>query len=286
MNIPAESTVRAFFLISAASISTICSAESAPATPDNPLIEKKNRLSERIDSLDLIKQDLKRQGLVIAEIEQQQDQLRDSLKQYRSRLETAPKAVAKPAQGNGLQFLKSIQKPASLFDWIIIGTGIVAVFSGLLLAIGIIKAITRKRAPRRRRSDATPKPAEPRSVEKSLPAAEYPAPAIPVVTTPRTDAPPEISGVTQLRRRIEKYQITPGSFDARPEIPEPPPPPERTAPATRSVPTIADDASIEAEVVAAARSGLDVAAISRKFQLSSDHVALILKMAGHKPPVR
>ena len=106
-------------------------------------------ITQNIDSLDLLKQDLKRKGQAIIEIEQQQDLLRDSLHQLRIKLQTTSEVLPKTSgkKRTALFFLK----PANLFDWIIVVTGLIASFSGLMLIIGIFRilGLKRKRKPRK-----------------------------------------------------------------------------------------------------------------------------------------
>lgn len=225
-------------------------------------------LSHKIDSLDLLKQNLKRKGATIAEIEQQQDALRDSLRMLRDNLQTASETLPKASGKKNLPFFP--QKPTNPFDWIIVITGIIASFSGLMLIIGITRSLKLKRNRKQRKQEALYRYHTQQVGEK--PVAAYPAYEAPPASSPSSPGI-DTGSLRQLRQRLDNQQRA-EHYDA-PDIPDVRPVQPKPSSAESS-----NTDSIEKQVVDAARNGLDVAAISRKFHLSADHVALILKMAA------
>ncbi|MBN1309526.1 MAG: hypothetical protein JXA18_16520 [Chitinispirillaceae bacterium] len=234
-------------------------------------------LSQKIDSLDLLKQNLKRKGETIAEIEQRQDSLRDSLRMVRDNLQTASNIPSKTSGKRNLPLF--IQKPTNPFDWIIVITGAVALFSGLMLFIGIARSLRLKQNRQKRKQGAPSRDHEKQGMEKRVKTvAAYPAYEAP----PPSSAPSPVidsGSINQLRQRLDNQQsfqhnATPAVAAAQPVQPQCSP----------------NDASetdaIEHQILDASRNGLDITAISRKFHLSADHVALILKMAAPQSPPR
>jgi ABC-type transporter Mla subunit MlaD len=106
------------------------------------LSDSRDALRQRLDSLEVETQVRKRSGKPIDALEAASAQLRDSIVGMRSAL--PPEAVPVPAGGDGAFFERTVSafasfldsafsfKPAGLFDWIIVSTGVVAVLSGLL----------------------------------------------------------------------------------------------------------------------------------------------------------
>jgi hypothetical protein len=124
--------------------------------------DKRLELRNRLDSLEVEKQVLKRQGKPIDDLEASSALLRDSLVEMRGGA-AAPQEAQGPVEGGGGSlwadalavagsFLESNLsfRPAGLFDWIIVGTGVVAILSALLLMAGIVVGRRKPRpAPRK-----------------------------------------------------------------------------------------------------------------------------------------
>jgi hypothetical protein len=242
----------------------------------NHLAEKKKVLTQKIDSLDLLKQKLKRNGLPIVEVEQHQKMLRDSLHFLRSYIQTTSEIT--PATPNGSNKFYFFQKPSNLFDWIIVIVGIIATFSGLMLAVGIFRTLGSKKRiriyPKQKREKSTP--ARENMVENSKkPAAAYPDYRQTSVTSTYSSYPTTENADTleHLRKRLDIQ-----SDSVNDDISENPAVPQSRTKINRDTVD-----NIEQKVLIAARNGYGVAEISRQFQLSIDHISLILKVAEKKP---
>lgn len=229
-------------------------------------IQQRGIISEKIDSLDLIKQTQKRHGQPIAEIEQVQVVLRDSLQSLRSIIQKY--AEIQPTTHAPFHTL-ALAKPANLFDWIIAIVGIIAAFSGVMLLIGLIRAFFIKK-PRRNRNATAHKKNSPKQTTSA-------EPAYPLYTAASAHAAPSnsspILGETNLH--YLKGRVTNEEAINRSEAP---PIPKGSNQSGKSAPFSLNET--EQQVIAAARSGLNPIEISRKYHLSNDHVALILRIAG------
>ncbi len=233
------------------------------------LSEQRETLSRQLDSLDLIKQDLKREGKTIAEIELRQIRLKDSLNFVRNQIQATSRESEPSKHRKGSGF---IQKPANFFDWIIVIVGGVAFFSGLMLIMGISRSFSsrkkRKSEKNRPTSQQVVKP-----VKEPVPGT--PEPAFPGLSDSTTaGAPSKDVSITSIQHRIARSE--PSTIQSSPKIPALP---RKSAPQFSPRPND-EDSSMESQVLAAAKSGLDALAISRKFQISVDHVALLLKMSA------
>jgi hypothetical protein len=249
-------------------------AFSLNATPVEKLSEQREVIVHQLDSLDLLKQDLKRNGIAITEIELQQNQLHDSLQHLRTRIQSSTENI--PFQSGSKNSLKFIQRPTNLFDWIIVIVGIVAFFSGLLLIVGISRSLSTRRrrhtvkktsphTPPPPKPDPTPLYKNPGNALPSPPPSEKPLPGQPKPLT-------ETGSIRLLRQRMEESESP-----APPAMPKAPEKPSSQEPIPSVLLPEAD--TLASEVIAAAKSGLDTVAISRKFHISVDHVALLLKIA-------
>ncbi|MBN1758669.1 MAG: hypothetical protein JW863_10145 [Chitinispirillaceae bacterium] len=242
------------------------------ATTLGDLSERRAEITQQLDSLDLLKQNLKREGIAITEVELRQSRLRDSLNYLRSRIQSTSEAPSPSGNRNPATFLKM---PSNLFDWIIVIVGGVAFFSGLMLVIGISRSVSsrkRRSALKKYQRQAQPQQSAPKEVE-TKPEPAYPSPD-PAPPPPATSG--ESMNITSLRQRIahsadhaeENHMVLKEAprHSIQPRIPE----------------NSTDDTSLEKQVIAAANDGMDTLAISRKFHISVDHVDLLLKMAPRR----
>jgi len=291
------------WLIPLFTIILLTSLRYAPASPSKShladISAKRVHFTQLIDSLDLVKQDLKRSGNPVAEIELQQNQLRDSLEVIRkiinrtTAIKTASQKKSDDKKGT------FIQTPHNFFDWIIIIVGIIATFSGILLITGISRSVlgaaNRKKqppAPHATSTEQTPhrESAYPMYTLHDVTPASRPKPAKDSSTSASSR---DLSALQALKKRMDtpppphvqqpSEPVTVDLIQPPPTMEEPdptPPAPVATA-AIRETPDT--KASIEEKVIRAARNGMDAATISKKFHLSSDHVALLLKIAKSKP---
>ncbi len=234
--------------------------------------DSRDTLRQRLDSLAVETQVRKRSGKPIDDLEAAGAALRDSLVAMRSNM---PPAGPEPEGTPGGSFFSSIGaeissflesavsfKPNGLFDWIIVGTGVVAVLSGLLLFIGILaggrKGRKKAAAPNEPKkmnlaaapagtlpipTDAAPPPPKPASGStyniKGLPeaAAQIPPPPVP-------PALEELFGnlrnmATQQSQPQPPQPPPPAPTAFQPPPPPPPPPPVPPQPPSASMPLIA-----------------------------------------------
>lgn len=225
------------------------------------LVSGINNLNEKIDSLNLEKQIFKRNGKSISEHESAIARLRDSLHQIQNQIQ---KAVIKAPVTNKKPKMPSLL-PQNYFDWIIVITGIMAIISGFVLILGIIKNIQNKpsrnyskkpqpvilpKVPYSNRETPTQQPLPPEtplSQEKAFP----------------FNKPPELKKTT-----FENSDgfIQPLQAKTRPSAPK------------WEKPSL-NSPEIEKLVLQAYNDGMSISEISRKFQLGSDYVSLLLKVA-------
>jgi len=119
---------------------------AAPAVTDPGLA-----LRHRLDSLEVEKQVRKRQGKPIEDLEAVSAELRDSLVGLRASVPQAapPKEAEQGLSSFGkIPYIEEILsfRPTGAFDWVIVGTGAVALLSGLVLVIGLFAGRKKKRA--------------------------------------------------------------------------------------------------------------------------------------------
>jgi hypothetical protein len=123
-------------------------ALSAPVASQSA--DRSLELRQRLDSLEVEKQMRKRQGKPIDDLEAATVGMRDSLLDLRL-ADTAPAQGQAREKGGGfslpeIPFLSDALafRPAGIFDWIIVGTGFVALLSGLMLVVGIVAGRKKK----------------------------------------------------------------------------------------------------------------------------------------------
>jgi hypothetical protein len=251
------------------------------------LIQRKLVLTRKLDSLDLLKQQMKRKGVPINEVEHREKMLHDSIASFKSSIQSLSKHT--PAARPPSETILFLPKPTNLFDWIIVIVGFIATFSGIMLLAGILRSIkTRRKKARRQRlqqqyqnsnSSIPPVSAYPQPTEPAYP--EQPEPNTPEVQTSinRQYTPlPDTGTIALLKKRVKQH--TP------PEPEQPPPRPviEKPVLPSESIQSSfnRDADSLEQAIIEAAEDGLDHAAISKKFHVSIDHISLILKVADKR----
>ena len=134
----------------------VCAADSVGAAG-------RLELRQRLDSLEVEKQTLKRLGKPLFELEAAASRLRDTLLAMRPNTTLPEQPQSSSGKSFSLPFslLTSISgipfAPRNFFDWFIIATGVVALVSGFLLVIGILhtaRAKKRRAAPPKAKSAA------------------------------------------------------------------------------------------------------------------------------------
>jgi hypothetical protein len=299
-------------------LSVLAALLAALAVPP-ALADSREQLRQRLDSLEVETQVRKRSGKPIDDLETAVAALRDSIVGMRSAASpAAPDPAEKPSLFSGkffssigsdiASFLESTVsfKPSGLFDWIIVGTGVVAVFSGLLLFIGIL-------AGRRKKGAAAEKKVRKINLAPTdtLPALPPDEPKTPEPTTynfkgltnaPPPPPPPVPQGFDSLMDTLRKMSETQQPQQQQPPTPtfEPPPPPPPPAPPPPPPPpqplvVNAPDSSPSSKtrdaavpkigspgfsdsIAADAKSGMSHVEISRRYHISVDQVKLMLRM--------
>jgi hypothetical protein len=254
------STFLASYLLIVLFLTGLIAPAFGQSTGNISLSDKKVHLTRKIDSLDLEKQTQKRLGTSIDELELQQAELRDSLRIIRK---TIQNKNINPEIAFKTNSASKLLKPQNLFDWMVLIVGGIATLSGIVLLWGILKILfspPRKTAQNSRIS----------LNKASVPEEHTDKPDF---ATPVLD--PEIG---KLRERLN-YEHTPNATSTAPvfQFPELP---------QLSVPTPINQHNSktvsEQTIIAAAQNGMDIPEISRHYQISTDHVTLILKIAGIK----
>ncbi|MBD3390690.1 MAG: hypothetical protein GF418_01565 [Chitinivibrionales bacterium] len=236
---------------------------AAPSPGREEIAARKEALSLRLDSLEMLKQERKAAGESLVDLERAAAALRDSIESLRSRVENLSAKGVLPAperpagRSFGVAALARRLKGRSVFDWVILAVGIVAVVAGVVLVVGLVRTVFGGKRTRRR----PPGPSE-RPRRRVPPAGGASA------STRGADIDKE--GIESLRRRVAE--------DARREREA-----EHLSPGGLSGTGGGADAgngdTLRDRILNAANQGLDVAQISRRFHISVDQVALILRVA-------
>jgi len=282
-------------------------------------------LRHRLDSVEVEKQTRKRQGKPIEDLEALSAELRDSLVGLRAGVpQAAPQKEAEQGVSpfSKIPYIDDILsfRPSGAFDWIIVGTGAVALLSGVMLLIGLFAGRKKKRpsVPKKQQvsrkinlAPTTAQRAVPDANHGELPpprdsAAEFQslvenlrkvAPSPPPAGTPpfpvrepepRAYTPPPRAPSPLAANEPEPRKAAPPPPLAPPPLivnaPETPPPPipEGLSAKTHTAPPGPSVGAFSDLVIVAARDGLGELEISRRYQLSVDQVRLILRMEHNR----
>ncbi|MCX7726822.1 MAG: hypothetical protein N2053_08230 [Chitinispirillaceae bacterium] len=226
--------------------------------------QKIRTLSEQLDSLNLVKQTLKRKGIDITEIEAQQGRLRDSLeiikKEINERVKYKVSSNNLEKTKNILPFLKNI---SDFFDLLIVGLAVLAGISGLLLIRELYRNIRLKKLKKVIKIESK------ENTELPKPSPAYPS---------YTNIPPSLreyksnkeDGESDFKNKLENVRLD-GIENLEKEK------------KVETLEAIAkEEIPIEEKILKAAKMGFEISAISRSFHLSVDEISLILKVAGSK----
>ena len=256
------------------------------ALASNELSARKRVFAEKLDSIDLEKQLHKRKGESLEDLEKASEALKDSIAEVKRQMpqqsgqgqeseqveDTGGKNTASGATGTD-RFL-GLQKflPKTLFDWVVDIVGLIAIISGIVLLIGLFGLISRGL---RKKKKAVPIHQPLHEIfPRSYAADAYDR--IPKVPDGQTEENNET--IASLRKRVADAGASPQGQD------------EEGVLATVDDSDAAGGGNgpsgkplgaqeLKKQVLLAARKGLDVSEISRRFHLSSDEVSLILRMA-------
>ncbi|MDR2728324.1 MAG: hypothetical protein LBB56_04270 [Chitinispirillales bacterium] len=275
---------------------------------DSSAAAERLELRQRLDSLEVEKQTLKRLGKPLFELETAASRLRDTLSAMR--VQTTP---SEQQSSSGKSFSLPFSLPSSLsgisfaprnfFDWFIIATGVVALISGFLLVIGILHtARVKKRraaAPKTKgaKNNATNNVSKRMNLAHQENHGAVPAPEIPKITPMPAQTSAAFGGYDfsakrpgQLKTETQNKNEARGDEKTiallRERILNAPAPEQQTASAPLFVssdqlpqPSNAAVSSHEL-VIAASKEGLNAQEISKRHQISVDQVNLILRMAN------
>lgn len=208
-----------------------------------PLIQKKNALSQSLDSLDLIKQSKKREGLSFSEIELKQKQILDSLQIIRKIIQADMEIPPRLSDHkNGFPFLRFL----CLSDLVKIIIAVSLLFTGILLLFRMVKnalfRVPKKNLISNKPADLGNLPSKP--AKKLLPGELL-------------DSIDNIKAPEAKKDHIN-FEYNEKKTDHHDDK---------------------DDDELEASIINAAAEGMSIQEISRHFHLSSDHITLILKLA-------
>lgn len=246
------------------------SLHAMPNSRDSSIIKKRMDLITQSDSIDLLKQSFKRKGMALTELEEKQKAIHDTLKYLNNQIQ---KIKFSPTRTSIPDLIRSISlKPDTIFDWIIIVVGIIAIISGVFLVFGVF-SIARSKKKRSKKK---------RPVQNSIPPPQKaPAPSTHPIDELRALATNTSDTVTQLRRQLKNSEHENNAPD-RERLKQHQEPEEEMAPLPVSDNEYKRDTHTEKKIIEAARNGASPQEISKKFHTSIDQVSLILKVAGVK----
>lgn len=244
---------------------------SSYAGPRKEVIQKRKMLTAQLDSIEMEKQIRKRSGQSLAELESESERIHDSLSQLRNELagglENDPK-FRKGGESTSLvgSIMRSLNKPSNAFDWIIIVIGFIALVSGIVLIGGMVHSLFSgiKKGPR----------GSVRAQQKKK--NDYDRPVGSPAPASKTGGDTESMDITSLRKRMRKDIDHIQRFN------------KESSPFSdgeTDEPQKEQDSKdmLRDRIIHAAQEGLDAQEISRRYHLSVDQVALILRVAekGH-----
>ena len=234
-------------------------------------IELRTRLVTKLDSLDIEKQILKRNGQSFDEIEQQQTKYFDSLNALRKLIQDGLQTPDK-VKPSLLPFnldsilhlnLATIIHPVTVLDWTILITSTIAILSFLFFILALLK--TTKKAVR----------TEKRSLQsKNVSVKKQTGPLLPLPETPHPVVPAQqaLDSLNKIKQNIQNASEYYEKTDTRPST-------QRMMAVQSQLPE-ETSGDLEQQVLEAYKNGADIHEISRKLQISTDHVSLLLKIKG------
>lgn len=231
-------------------------------------VSVKRDLSARLDSLEMEKQARKRRGESIGDLELESKSVRDLIAQTRQRIAEETQADPGQSPAGGKHSVPGVPIswiPASLFDWIILVVGGIAALAGIVLVVGLLRSLVRRMGGRSR-------PAGPRV--KAAPARRSVGRSERGTLAGGADSETPQREIELLRQRVRSDVERLQRFNDREESP--------LSRLDHGVEPSSEEGAAEkrAVVARAAREGMGVQEISRKFHMSVDQVSLILRVTG------
>ena len=245
------------------------------ADQDENALSRKKVLSARLDSIEMEKQARKRRGEPLGDLEEESGRIYDSIAALRVKILETDESILHRRKAAGKEsliapFLKPFTSPAHAFDWIIIVVGFIALLSGIVLIIGLITTVF-KRSKRKPKPSKRPPPKKSYTEKISQGSPKIP-PSDSYLMTDKNDR-----SIDALRSRMQKdiediqrFNTEDSPFTTQDD--------EQASPAERE-----NKDTVREQIIRAAREGLDVQEISRRYHISVDQVSLILRVAkkGH-----
>jgi hypothetical protein len=254
-------------------LSAASGAEKIPYIKD--AISLKSHLSLRLDSLEMLKQSQKRDEKPFEQIEKECALIRDSIAEVRSRMEVFLRnsgtqvlsVQSKTPKADFFSDLLNRVNAVSAFDWILLAAGFIAIISGFVLLAGLIRLVIKGRR-RKKKPHSGPNGGfahKPSVHDRTEPETDLiPAPPEDVADNTNEDVESLRDRISQDIKRIQRFDRNPNNVQYGPD--------GRTS---------GEEAeSLRAMIIKEAQTGMDVQQISRKYQMSLDQIALILRMAG------
>lgn len=207
-----------------------------------PLFQKKNTLSQSIDSLDLLKQSKKREGHSFSEIELKQKQIMDSLQLIRKIIQADVAAASRHSDNkNGFSLFRLL----NLSDLMIYIIAVVLLFTGILLLFRAVKNVLFRSS----KNFISNKP-----VNLYTPPLNHPDNLLSGEFLNHSEIT-KSQEMDEEQIHFESDEKEPDQFDNK------------------------NDEDLETNIIKAASEGMSVQELSKHFHLSSDHITLILKLA-------
>lgn len=233
----------------------------------------RSHISNTIDSLDIEKQLRKRSGENFEDIESQQQVLIDSLNVMKSEIQNnAGKTVVQNKTGQPFPPFRIDLPvhPGSFFDWLILVSSAVAALSFLILLFVVWRAIRNKSIKYGDKEQGQPKH---KATYASKAYSTGHLPQLKDAALPNGNTAPSMDRINQIRLKIKE---TSDFYDKA----EPRPSTQILKAQLSDIQEQRPGEDLGALVFDAYNNGTQIHEISKKFQLSEDHVSLLLKMRG------
>ena len=224
-------------------------------------VERLRQWSEKIDSLEVEKQVKKRNGLPLAELESKTADFRDSIKTIRLELgrSAAPPAAVAPEKKEPLRhyLIKLLPGPKNkIYDRILLAAGVITILIGIFFLFVWFALRSRRKKQTASQNQTKRMAAQYEEVQRKVMAAK--------------SAYPDSFATTPSESAALASAIPPSAQAA----------PKTVSPATQPrLPAQASESDLKNLVLKASSDGLGAKEISRRYHISIDQVALILKMA-------
>lgn len=244
-------------------------------------IELRNRLVQKIDSLDIEKQRLKRAGENFGDIEVQQMLYSDSLHALKQSIQSGLQQVVGQEPMQTSFSVLDFVNPQSSLDWVILITSSIAILSFMFMIIAIIrtrrknKMIKQNAAMQMKRTTVRQTPVvagtgrdlsmPPLSNENGVGEQKK-------SSGNAAQQLPQIDPLDQIKKKMHEAS---DYYDRT----------EQQRPPTQRIKAVTniEKEDIEALVYEEYKKGVDIHEISKTFQISADHVSLLLKIKGITP---